>query len=184
MKGLLIGMILIYKLTRRVFNLERHIIANGEVKRVILSRHHNDAAADAEAVEQRVEAAKFRVGEVVEQIYNTHSLRSRVLYPLQVEEINFTEQDEDRGEAMPRYTLVRLVDGHRVERALESSLRQYLPYSQDTLAACNFGGYGKAQILLPCSIREYIQSSNEYRVRIEGEEVERNLPIEKLQRHA
>ena len=152
-------MILIYKLTRSVFDCRLFELTD------ILSRHHKDAAADAEAVDQLVEAAKFRVGEVVEQIYNTHSMRSRILYPLQVEEIHHP----DRGEGMPQYTLVRLVDGYRVKRAPESSLRQYLPYSQDTVVACNVGGYGKTQILLPCSIQEYIPSSNyEYRVRIEG----------------
>lgn len=83
-----------------------------------------------------------------------------------------------------RYTIVRLVDGLRVKEVPEFSLRQYLPYEKDTLAACNVGGYGRAQQLLPCSIQEYSDSFNEYRVRIEGEEAERNLPVEMLQRRA
>ena len=71
-----------------------------------------------------------------------------------------------------------------MEKLPEATLRQFLPYEIDTMAACNVGGFGKDEMLAPCFIQEYIPSSNEYRVRLEGEEMEKNFPVDKLQPHA
>ena len=76
-----------------------------------------------------------------------------------------------------------MVDGFRIREVTESSLREYQPYEEDAMAACNVSGHDEAQQLLPCFVQEYTPSSG-YRVRIEGEEADRILSIEKLQRHA
>ena len=123
-----------------------------------------------------------------------YTTKNRVVYPYRVEEIHFAQESDEEERAIDikdedccdaiRYTTVRLNDGHRVQLAQESYLRKYIPYSQDTVAVCNIGGYGTAQMLAPCSIQEYHPSSNEYIVRVEGEEEEQNLPVDKLLRNA
>ena len=99
--------------------------------------------------------------------------------------------DEDCGDDI-LYTVVRLNDGHRAEQP-ESFLRKYMPYSQDTVAVCNVGGYGRAQKLVPCFVQEYCvplgKSSSEHEKKLEAEYIYRvkeeglrNLSIDKLQR--
>ena len=174
--------------TLRPFALELHLADLLKSHRL----HHEMNREDETPAVAKELISKFRVGDIVEQIYNQYTVKNRVLYPFQVEEMHEVSDEQDCTTDITlndncdsiRYTIIRLVDGHRVKRAPESSLRQYLPYEIDTMAACNVGGYGKDQTLAPCFIQEYIPSSNEYRVRIEGEEMEQNFPVDKLQRHA
>ena len=102
-----------------------------------------------------------------------------------------------------RYTLVRLLDGFVVKNVPESFLRRYEPYEPGARALCNLGDDALGQIVVsPCRVVEYLPPDEdemdddtymrtrreavkaEYRVktrRPEGEEVEANLPIGKLQ---
>lgn len=187
-------------LTLREPNVEsRRLVADLDVNLVAellerLRQFNNNmtepTSAEVEQQEPFCEVTKFQVGDIVEQIYNVHSMKSRVLYPYRIEEI---QQQDGFGECGGiRYSLVRLIDGFRIENTPESSLRHYLPYTQDAKALCNVGGFGLAQKLFPCSIQEvyisgHAQSTTkaEYLVTVQGEggkEEEMNLPIESLQR--
>ena len=140
-----------------------------------LPKSHSESSTHDELSD----APTFHVGEIVEQIYNIDfSSKVRILYPYQVEEILHSSGGGDDI----RYTIVRLVDGRRLEKLPEATLRQYLPYEIDTMAACNVGGRGMAQRLLPCFVQEYMNEEREYRVRMDGGE--RNLSIEMLLRHS
>lgn len=152
-----------------------------------LLSHHRRAADHAAAadVEQRLRglgAAKFVVGDVVEQLYNANTLKCRILYPFRVEEVHYGTREESSQEpkhagfdeehpvpgSQPEgetalvgmhhtYTIVRLSDGRVVEQMPESFLRPYVPYDPDTRALCNVGGadIGEER-LFSCSILEYI----------------------------
>ena len=169
--------------------------------------HLNEEAAK-EADEKLLGSSKFKVGNVIEQIYNSSSRKSRVLFPYRVTEIHFDQEaddemddsdlkDEDCGGI--RYTIVRLSDGFKIERAPESFLREYLPYPQDARGVlCDVGGevgIMAEQLIIPCSVQEYIMNEEMslekamYRVRLSGsgegeDEVEQILSMEKLQRFA
>lgn len=152
---------------------------------------------------------KFKVGDVVEQVYNAHTRKSRILYPFRVEEIHFVQNPEYEEDDIDlsaydeipldlninaecggiRYSIVRLVDGFVIEHVPESSFRHYLPYSHDAKVLCNVGGYEPSnQLLFPCSIQEvYISSPTELEYHVivrdnEGKEEELNLPLDKLLR--
>lgn len=128
------------------------------------------------------------MGDVVEQVYNAHTGKSRVLYPYRVEKIHTQASDEEECVGLPRYEIVRLVDGFRLEYEPESYLRRYLPYTQDAKVLCNVGGYGMKIHLSPCSIQEVYDMNSptetEYLVRVQGEEEELKFPVERLLRHA
>ena len=133
--------------------------------------------SNAQTHEELSDAPTFHVGEIVEQLYNVdYSSKVRILYPYKVEEVH------NNGGNDVRYTIVRFVDGLRLRKLPESRLRQYLPYEEDTMAACNVGGYGKEHQLFPCFVQEYMSEEKEYRVRIDGEEM--TLSVEMLQRHS
>ena len=93
-----------------------------------LPKSHSESSTHDELSD----APTFHVGEIVEQIYNVDfSSKVRILYPYQVEEIHSSGDSDDI-----RYTIVRLFDGLRLEKLPEATLRQYLPYEIDTMAAC------------------------------------------------
>ena len=94
------------------------------------------------------------------------------------EELAIDLKDKGCCDTTIRYATVRLNDGHRITTCTRIILEENIPYSQDTVAACNIGGYGMTQMLAPYSVQEYHPSSNEYIVRVEGEEEEQNLTVE------
>jgi len=210
--------------THRIIDLERHQLSeeeyqiteeeNSQLKVELLaellkSHELNRNCTAATKVEQRLQRVeKFQVGDVVEQMYNANTVKTRILYPFQVEEIHVGPNDpqgvneNSDNDSNVQYTIVRLLDGFRVEKIPESFLRQYAPYPQDSKALCNVGEYGIGkERLVPCAIVDYIppikplmakeharikkeeEHEAEYRVRIrEKEEIEQNLPMGKLQR--
>ena len=149
---------------------------------LLKSHRLNQNHAAAAAVEMKLRgAAKFNVGDAIEQLYNANTMRNRILYPFKVVDVHVTheerevgasrrlneepdeddDEEEDEDDAPPaggiRYTIVRLLDGYRAENIPESFLRRYVPYEQDTRALCNVGGYGMGQEhMSPCSVVEYI----------------------------
>ena len=182
---------------RLVADLDVNLVAELLERLKAVSNYTMTAKSTADEVEKGdlfCGVTKFQVGDIVEQIYNVHSMKSRVLYPYRIEEKHFMQNPDDQDEVCGgiRYSLVRLIDGFRIENTPESSLRNYLPYTQDAKALCNVGGYGLAQKLLPCAVEEvyisgHAQSTSraEYIVTVQGEggkEEEMNLPIESLQR--
>ena len=199
-------------LTLRDYEFERQL-AKIDIKEVdllaeLLTSHklNGNEAAAAEVERKLMDAAKFKVGDVVEQIYNAYSMKSRMLYPFVVEEITFAHNSEEEDSSIPemhytqewsdcggiRYTVVRLVDGFRMRQIPERSLRTYLPYREDANALCSIGGNGpSAQKFAPCTVGMYVVNEEgteateaRYRVRIRGEEEDRTLSMDKLQRFA
>mmetsp|Transcript_23174 Transcript_23174/g.48882 ORF Transcript_23174/g.48882 Transcript_23174/m.48882 type:complete len:284 (+) Transcript_23174:183-1034(+) len=152
-----------------------------------------NAAAKEEKLLQRVE--KFQVGDVVEQMYNGNTVKNRILYPFQVEEVHFGPLDasDNSGydDANVRYTLTRLFDGTKTKDVPESFLQDYSPYPQNSKALCNVGGYGAGtEKLVSCTTVDYIPASeslvtkeSKYRVRTKDGEV-KELSIGRLNRFA
>jgi len=166
---------------------------------LLVNRNSSDRSCASvtkeEKLLQRVE--KFQVGEIVEQIYNGNTVKSRILYPFQVEEVHLGPLDlsDNNGdnEVNIRYTLTRLNDGTKAKDVPEAFLKEYSPYPQDSKALCNVGGSGAGkEKLVSCTIVDYIPASkplatveSEYRVRTKDcEEKVQHLSIGKLNRFA
>lgn len=134
------------QLTRREFELERQLADLIMSHRLHHEHHNEDAAPAAKELEQMLKmTAKFQVGDIVEMIYNEYTTKNRVVYPFRVEEIHEVSKEQDCATDVTlndnsdgiQYTLIRLVDGRRLEKLPEATLRQYLPYEQNTRPHAN-----------------------------------------------